>query len=196
MRVKICGITRAEDAAVAVEAGVWALGFVFHGPSPRNVDAVLAQRIASQLPSGVTAVAVFRDAHRDDVLRVLESTCITTVQLHGAHDVRIPPEVRVIRACTAVDGDADAAASDELVLLDNSQPGSGTRVDWQAAARLAARRPVVLAGGLTPDNVATAIEIVAPYAVDVSTGVERAPGVKDPRLIRAFIGAVRAAVSA
>jgi phosphoribosylanthranilate isomerase len=187
VRVKICGITRQQDAATAVAAGVWAVGLVFHKASPRNVNTVMARRIAEDLPPHVLAVAVFRHARKDEVERVVESTGITTVQLHGGEDFQLPHGVRRVRARTIAELGRYSPGDADLVIVDNAQPGIGTVVDWPAAACVARRARVILAGGLTPLNVASAITVVRPYAVDVSSGVETAPGVKDPELIRRFI---------
>jgi tryptophan synthase beta subunit len=202
MFVKICGITRAEDARLAAELGASAVGFVFWPGSPRYVEPSHAREIVRQLPPFVSAVGVFVDQPIEHVRAVAQSVGLAAVQLHGSE----APEdaarvgVRVIRAIGADPaGFAEMERWPEPVMLlvdaaDVSRHGGTGRVaDWAAAARMAARRPLALAGGLTADNVEAAIRTVKPIAVDVSSGVESAPGIKDHARLRAFLGAVRRA---
>jgi indole-3-glycerol phosphate synthase/phosphoribosylanthranilate isomerase len=202
--VKICGITNAEDARTAVDAGADAVGFVFWPKSPRSVDTATARAIAATLPPFVLRVGVFVDATPDEMKRVADAVGLDIVQMHGSE----PPEVvaqaprRAVKAIRVGPGfqpqDAlryDGAAAGLLLdtRVDGAQPGgTGQTFDWSLI------RPVregtsflALAGGLTPENVGEAIATVRPDAVDVSSGVESAPGKKDAAKVRAFVDAVR-----
>lgn len=202
-RVKICGICRVEDGRAAAAAGASAIGLVFWPGSPRVVDADAARAIVAGLPAGVPAIGVFVNQSVDEINDMVRHAGLFGVQLHGDEDLGIIPRIKrpVVRAMSL----ASAAAVDDVpsqvtVLLDAHDParrgGTGRTIDWHAARDIAARRPVVLAGGLTPENVAEAIEVVRPYAVDVSSGVERTPREKDHARIDAFMRAVRAADAA
>ncbi len=202
MFVKICGITRAEDATLAVELGASAVGFVFWPGSPRFVEPARARAIVRQLPPFVAAVGVFVDQRLDHVTAVVEQVGLTAVQLHG--DERPEDASRLgVRVIKAVAGRAAIAESERwpaslMPLVDAAAPsrrgGTGRLADWTAAAQLAARRPTALAGGLTAENVELAIRTVRPAAIDVSSGVESAPGVKDPVRMRTFFAAVHRAL--
>lgn len=196
-RIKICGITRAEDAWEAAAAGASAIGMVFWPGSPRAVDVKTARAVVAALPAGVPAIGVFVNQSVDDINAAIDGAGLFGVQLHGDEPLEMIGRIRrpVIRAASL----DDAAIIDSLppavtLLLDAADPrqrgGTGRTIDWQAAAAIARRRPVVLAGGLTPLNVEEAVRVVRPYAVDVSSGVELAPGVKDHGRIRAFAEAV------
>lgn len=197
-RVKICGITSPEDAWLAVEAGADAIGLIFWPRSRRAVDVTRAQAITRDLPPLVATVGVFVDETPDTVRSIADAVGLSGVQLHGqeevAHWARFPRPV--LKALTVEQYETspwrDARAA---ILLDTHDPvtigGTGRPVDWQRAAGIAATRRVVLAGGLTPDNVAEAVLQVRPWGVDVASGVEAAPGVKDPARVRAFVRAVR-----
>lgn len=218
--VKICGIRDAEGAVAAAAAGADAVGFVF-APSPRRVSPEEAARAAAALPPGMARVGVFVSAPEEEVLAIVERVGLTHVQWHGPLPPALPAALRargvillrVLRLPPAGAGPADAVARereaqrladqvppDEPVLADARHPhlagGSGTVVDWELAAALARRRALILAGGLTPDNVAQAVQAVRPAGVDVSSGVERAPGVKDPVRVAGFVAAARAAAGA
>jgi phosphoribosylanthranilate isomerase len=192
---KICGITREADAALAVSLGAQALGFVLWPGSPRHVDLAQVKLIVAALPPFVTPVGVFVDP--DAVaLATAARAGIRIAQVHG----RVPyaPELPVLRAVhlgNNEDGLDAEVGPFEQVLLDAHDPvlhgGTGRTVDFSRAAKIAARRRVVLAGGLTPDNVQDAIRTVRPYAVDVASGVELEPGIKDPAKLRAFAEAVK-----
>lgn len=199
-RVKVCGITRVEDAQAAARAGASAIGMVFWPSSPRAVSIDAARAIVAALPAGVPAIGVFVNQPVEEINGVVDAAGLFGVQLHGDEPAAMIPRIKrpVIRAAKA----EAASAIDELpahvtVLLDAVDPerrgGTGRTVDWEAAARIARRRPIVLAGGLTAANVEEAIGIVRPYAVDVSSGVEISPGIKDHDRIRAFIAAVHRA---
>ncbi len=202
VRVKICGITCAEDALAAVEAGADALGFVFAaGRRTVSADQVLA--ITAALPPLVTRVGVFVNAELDEVCRLLREGVIDRAQLHGDEDAAY---LRALggRAYKALRVRPDADPWPEIVsheceacgvvLLDAWDPrspgGTGRAFDWRQAAGVARRLPVILAGGLRPDNVAAALRCVQPWAVDVSSGVEISPGRKDARKMEEFIDAV------
>jgi phosphoribosylanthranilate isomerase len=199
MFVKICGITRLEDAQAAVEAGANAVGFVFWPKSPRRVDVERAREIASALPEDVTTVGVFVDQPLNDVNDVARRVGLRVVQLHGSEDGEYVRAVTrpVIKAVAVVGRqapDINAWPSNVTVLLDVHDPlkkgGTGKTIDWTVAASVASRRNVLLAGGLTPQNVGDAIARVRPYGIDVSSGVEREPGIKDHGRIKALFEAV------
>jgi phosphoribosylanthranilate isomerase len=201
-RVKICGITRDEDACLAVELGASALGFNFYSRSPRCLSPEKACAIASHLPPFVFAVGVFADeVDAGRVATIARRARMTAVQLHGP---RFPKETRSLDGfplIRAVPVTADFAASTletldaAAILLDGFDPerigGSGKAIDWTLAREATATgRPIILAGGLTPENVGEAVQIVKPYAVDVATGVESSPGIKDAAKLRAFFAEV------
>jgi phosphoribosylanthranilate isomerase len=205
IRVKICGICRAEDAAAAAAAGADAIGLVF-AESPRHVSVAQAQAIVAELPPSVTPVALFVNESPGSMLGTCEVLGIRTVQLHGDEPPQVARQlaaagVRVIRAFRIgeeADLDAIRGYPASAYLLDSKVKGkaggTGVALDWALAARAAALGRTILAGGLTPENVAEAIRRVRPYGVDVSSGVERAPGVKDAAKVRAFVAAARAAL--
>jgi phosphoribosylanthranilate isomerase len=196
--VKICGTTSEEDALLAVAMGADAVGFVF-APSPRQITVGTAADIVKRLPREVLTVGVFRDEAPARVVEIVNTIGLRAAQLHG-HE---PPEqaqwVRqrvplVIQAFAAGDPAVSRAREYgvDAVLLDAPRPGSGQVFDWTMAEAPDGVR-VILAGGLNPDNVAEAIARVHPWGVDVVTGVEAAPGRKDPVKVRAFVAAARAA---
>jgi phosphoribosylanthranilate isomerase len=196
MLVKICGITRLEDAEAAVAAGAGAIGFIFWPNSPRFIDPHRARRIAAALPPLVTAVGVFVNQTRDYVNGVASLVRLGAVQLHGDETAEFAAALShpVIKAVALAGGDPAAWPARVRLLLDVHDPvargGTGRTIDWAAAADIAARRDILLAGGLTPDNVADAVARVRPFGIDVSSGVERAPGIKDHRRLRALFEAV------
>jgi len=200
-RIKICGITRSEDAFAAAEAGADAIGLVFYPPSPRNIDPVRARDIVRALPAFVTTVGLFVDPSDELVRRTLDIVPLDLLQFHGAESpelcerfgrpylkaIRVRPEVDLLECARRYEG-ARALLLDAYV--DGTHGGTGTRFDWGLVpSRLP--RPVVLSGGLDPGNVAEAVRRVRPWAVDVSSGVEQAKGIKDPVRIREFIAGVR-----
>jgi phosphoribosylanthranilate isomerase len=194
--VKICGITRAEDAAAAVECGAGALGFVFWPGSPRCIDPYRARAIAALLPPLVTAVGVFVNQPPEYVSHVSALVRLGAVQLHGDETVAYVAGIATpaIKAVTVADPQLSVWPSRTLLLVDVHDPhrrgGTGQTVDWSAAAAIAAQRRILLAGGLTPENVGDAIACVRPFGIDVSSGVETSPGVKDHRRLRALFEAV------
>jgi phosphoribosylanthranilate isomerase len=200
-KVKICGIRRLEDAQLAVELGADALGFIFWPSSPRFIDPYRARPIVRTLPPFVTAVGVFVDQPWDFVSSVGRLLGLGAIQLHGNE----PPETyarspfRVIKGVSAPQGEdfesrVAAVPMTATVLLDAHDPvkrgGTGKTIDWTHAAAIARLRPVVLSGGLNADNVSAAIDTVKPYAIDVSSGVESSPGVKDAERLRRLFDAV------
>jgi phosphoribosylanthranilate isomerase len=199
-RVKICGIRRHEDARLAADLGASAIGFIFWPESPRYIEPLAARRIVEELPPFVTPVGVFVNAPSDAVLAAARLARLGVVQLHGdepAEEYAALP-LRVIKAIalrTAADCEAALAVpASATVLLDAFDPqkrgGTGQPIDWNAAARVARERPVVLSGGLHAGNVAAAIAAVSPCGIDVSSGVEEAPGRKDPAKLRALFAAL------
>jgi len=205
--VKVCGITRPEDGLLAAEAGADAVGFVFYPMSPRRVDVSRAAEIAREIPPLVARVGVFVDAARDEMSRVADEVGLDLLQLHGEE----PPDaleglprralkaVRVGKGFTVEDalryrGAAGVVVDTRLVGETVMPGGTGTPFDWALVRGLRDQVGfLMLAGGLNPDNVAEAIREVQPHAVDVSSGVERLPGRKEPAQVRAFVEAVRAA---
>ncbi|MEY2456115.1 MAG: phosphoribosylanthranilate isomerase [Acidimicrobiaceae bacterium] len=199
MFVKICGITSEEDALLAVAMGADAVGFVF-APSSRQIAAGKARDIARRLPPEVLTVGVFRDESAQRVVDVVNGAGLRAAQLHGHETVEHTRSVRsrvsfVIKAFAA--GDPTLERADDFgadaVLVDSPTPGSGDMFDWSLAEGAPHGRRVILAGGLTPDNVTEAIARVRPWGVDVSTGVESEPGRKDARKVRDFIRAAKSA---
>ena len=205
-RIKICGITSPEDGEHAVEAGAWAIGMVFWPRSPRAVTLGGAAEIAAPLRRRAELVGVFVNATLDEVVGTAEAVGLTWVQLHGdegpsfCEAVARRAGVKVAKAAR-IRARADVQAIDafrnvDAHLLDayraGEPGGTGETFDWALAAERRSSVPLVLAGGLTAENVAAGIAATAPWAVDVSSGVEAAPGVKDPERVEAFVAAVRA----
>ena len=195
MFVKICGITRAGDAHAAVDAGANAIGLVFWPGSPRFVDPFRARTIVRTLPPFVTAVGLFVNQPLEYIAGVASLVRLGAVQLHGDETIDAAEAIRLplIKALTL--GSAiDAWPARVTVLLDAHDPvnrgGTGRTIDWTAAAAVAANRRTLLAGGLTPENVAEAVGRVRPFGIDVSSGVEQAPGIKDHGKIRALFEAL------
>jgi len=199
MFVKICGVTNEDDALFAVAMGADAVGFVF-APSPRQVAAQLVYDITRRLPPEVLTVGVFRDEHPSRVIEIANRSGVRAVQLHGRETpeqtIEIAHNVRYVIKAFASNSPhlqrADQYGTD-LVLVDAPSPGSGKVFDWDLAGEVPGGLRLILAGGLDPDNVADAIEVVEPWGVDVSSGVEAAPGRKDPTKVRRFIANARAA---
>jgi phosphoribosylanthranilate isomerase len=195
VRVKICGVTRLEDALAAVSLGADALGFNFWPRSKRYLPPAEARAIVSRLPPLVPAVGVFVDPTRDEVLRAVESSGVGIAQLHGDETPELCASLPlpVLKAIRVADARALAQLASYDVrgfLLDAPGPGyggGGVTFDWSLVAEVAREMPIVLAGGLTPENVGDAVRTVRPWAVDVASGVESAPGVKDHEKLRLFI---------
>jgi phosphoribosylanthranilate isomerase len=194
--IKICGLTRRQDAELAVTFGADALGFVLWRSSPRHTAAGAAADIVRDLPPFITAVGVFVDPSADDIAAAADAG-LRLAQVHGVvpeGPLRLPL-LRAVHLSADGSDSIEPGVDDDTVLLDAHDPirrgGTGQTVDWTRARRISAKRRVVLAGGLTPANVGDAIRTVKPYAVDVASGVETEPGIKDPLKLRAFIDAVR-----
>jgi phosphoribosylanthranilate isomerase len=198
--VKICGITRLTDAELAVQCGARALGFVFWPDSPRFVDPESAREIVATLPPAVIPVGVFVNQSREHVNEVAAKVSLGAIQLHGDESVDYAramtrPVFKAIALAEASEESMDAWPLETMMLLDVHDPvrrgGTGRTVDWSRALTLARRRPVILAGGLTPENVGEAISHVGPSGIDVSSGVESSPGVKDPDKLKALFAAMK-----
>ncbi|MCC6235852.1 MAG: phosphoribosylanthranilate isomerase [Verrucomicrobiales bacterium] len=202
VRVKICGITRVEDALAAVQAGADALGFMFYPPSPRYLSVEQAAAITRELPPFVARVGVFVDASEERVREAASVAGLDTLQFHGKET----PEycrsfvgwrvLKAFRMQNAASLQAVEAYRGMAWLLDSyvagAFGGTGQTFNWDLACEAVRRGgSVVLAGGLTVDNIARAVAAVGPYAVDVSSGVESEPGRKDPALLRAFVKAAK-----
>ncbi len=209
MRVKICGIARHEDAELAVELGAWALGFILWPQSPRAADPAVAAGIAAALRRRVELVGVFVNATLDEIAHAADELHLSHLQLHGDEGPAFCAEagrrtgakvIKAVRIASAADLQDVERFHTDFHLLDTAarglRGGSGQTWDWALAARRRRKVPAILSGGLTADNVAAGIAALDPWAVDVSSGVEAEPGVKDPEKLRAFMAAVPQAVEA
>ena len=204
VKVKICGITNAEDGTAAAEAGADALGFIFCEQSPRYVPVEKAALVTRNLPPMIVKVGVFVDAEEEVVLRAIRECGLNLLQFHGAESPEYCLQFGLMsmKAFQVRDAQSLARMTDfktDAWLLDAYSPdkpgGTGERFNWDLA--IEARkwgRPIFLAGGLTPENVAEAVRHVEPYAVDVSSGVEASPGKKDHGKVKAFIDAAKGAL--
>ena len=198
-RVKICGVTKAEDALACLEMGADALGFNFYSKSPRHLDLESARTLCAKLPPFGLRVGVFVDSEFDEIMEAVKTVRLDTIQLHGGE----PPEIagdlmeagiRVWKAIRVENLDSLTPFADypcDALVLDAFDPktpgGSGKSFDWSILSSWKAPRPWILSGGLTPDNVGEALENLSPCGVDVASGVESAPGHKDPELVKSFI---------
>jgi len=199
VRVKICGITRVEDALLAVRLGADALGFNFWPESKRYVSPSAASAIVARLPPFVTSVGVFVNQPEAELRAIAAESGVQVFQLHGDEPPdlcsRLPlPVIKAIAVDEVRTLSRLLSYEVSAFLLDTPSRGfggSGVPFDWSLAEGVSEAAPVVLAGGLTPENVAEAIRAVRPYAVDVASGVESAPGVKDPARLARFIAAAR-----
>ena len=206
--VKICGITRSQDAELAAELGARALGFVFWPGSPRGVSAATAKAIAASVPANVLKVGVFVDQPVAEVAHTMDEVGLDVAQLHG-HESReyceqlmaVPVVSALRRTIFKAVGMPDNGSlsvddydPDIVLLVDAHDPerfgGTGRTVNWDAAREIAATRRTILAGGLNAANIKLAVRSVRPYGVDVSSGVESAPGIKDPNRLRSFFEAL------
>ena len=191
--IKICGMRSAADIEAAAAAGANAVGFVFYEPSPRHLAVGAARALKAAVPAGVERVAVFlhpSQAEVDAAIDTLQPDWVQT-DLQDLDGLRLPPGQRVLPVLRKIAAEPPFGGS--RVMLDGGTSGAGVRADWTASRALASRCELVLAGGLDAGNVAEAIRAVRPFGVDVSSGVERARGVKDPARIRDFIDAARGA---
>lgn len=200
MFVKICGITSEEDALLAVAMGADAVGFNFVPSSPRFVAVGRAADIAKRLPPETLTVGVFRNEARERVVDLVNQAGLRAAQLHGLESAEDARWVRqrvpvVIKAFPGGDPELARATTygADVIMLDSASPGSGEVFDWSLAEGAPSGLRILLAGGLTPDNVGEAIERVRPWGVDVASGTESAPGVKDPTLVRRFVTAAQEA---
>jgi phosphoribosylanthranilate isomerase len=204
IKVKVCGITNGEDALAAVESGADALGFIFYEKSPRYVVPAIAGQIIAELPPLVMSVGVFVNEGLATVRSIMDACHLGMAQLHGDENASYCHELSrpVIKALRLKNRESLLALAEYQgrgsvrgFVLDTfselAYGGTGQVTDWTLAAEVAKSTPILLAGGLTPDNVTEAIRVVRPYGVDVSSGVESAPGKKDRAKLRAFLEAVR-----
>lgn len=207
-RIKFCGITNLEDAELAAGTGAWAIGLIFWPHSPRRCEPAAAGQIAAALKRRVEVAGVFVNATLDHVAELAEAVGLTMLQLHGDEGPAYCAEaarrtgckvIKAVRVRSGADVQALSAFHTDYHLLDSYTPGvpggSGETFAWEIARGHRGPAPVILSGGLTPDNVGEAIAAVRPYAVDVASGVERAPGRKDPEKIHGFAEAVRHAAA-
>ena len=203
--IKICGIMRLEDALCAAACGADAVGFIFHKASPRYITPEKAKAIIAQLPAGIAKVGVFVNREREEVERTFDACGLDLIQLHGDESpayCHLFPHGRVIKAVSP-------RTEEELRMLDvydvraflvdardaGHYGGTGKRADWALASRLGELRPLILAGGLDIKNIEAAMVAVVPQAVDINSGCESAPGIKDHRRIRRIIEIIRAAAA-
>lgn len=203
VRVKICGITNWRDAKTAIDSGADALGFNFYGKSPRMISVSHAREIVRRMPKRVAALGVFVNASVQEIVRIAEAAKLNAAQLHGdenpqtvARLARILPVIKAFRVRSGFRASdlrkyPDAAG----FLLDGFDPsaigGTGKKFDWRVARQARRYGPVILAGGITAQNVAAAIRRAQPFAVDVCSGVEASPGKKNATKVREFLGAVK-----
>lgn len=200
MFVKICGITRLQDALCAVEHGADAIGFIF-AESKRKVSISTVQEIIQQLPKDFLTIGIFRDQPAHEVTEMVGQANLRGVQLHGQESIQEVAEVAtkldfVVKSVVA--GSAEAKMADQfatdMILVDSATPGSGTSYDLNLLHELPVNVRLILSGGLTVDNVSMSIRAVSPWGVDVSSGVESAPGIKDHAKIRDFISSARSSI--
>ena len=207
-RIKVCGMTNLEDATQAADLGAWAIGLIHHRESPRFVEPDLAEEIGAALKRRCEVAGVFVNSPIDDVVRAAEREELTILQFHGEEGPSFCAEagrrtgakvMKAFRVGSAADVRAAEAFRTDLHLFDahrkGTPGGTGERFDWELLADRRSQIPMVLAGGLTPENVAEAIDVAHPYAVDVVSGVEAEPGRKDPAKVEAFFEAVNAKAS-
>jgi len=205
-KIKFCGITTLEDGELAVAAGAWAIGLIFWPSSPRRAGFDAAAEIAAGVKRRVEVAGVFVNATLDHVAETADAVGLTMLQLHGDEGPAYCSEaarrtgckvMKAVRVRSGADVQALAPFHTDYHLLDSFTAGvpggTGETFAWEIARGHRGRVPIVLSGGLTPDNVGEAIAAVHPFAVDVASGVERSPGVKDPEKLQAFAAAVRAA---
>ena len=208
-RVKVCGITRHEDARLAAELGAWALGFILWPDSPRAADPAVAAGIARSLRRRVDLVGVFVNPTLDEVAAAADAIGLTHLQLHGEEGPSFCGEaarrtgckvIKAVRVGSGADLQALERFRTDFHLLDTAAPGkrggTGESWDWALAGRRRSAVPAILSGGLTAENVLDGIAAVHPWAVDVASGVEASPGIKDPAKLEAFLTAAAPATVA
>ncbi|MDE3057590.1 MAG: phosphoribosylanthranilate isomerase [Bacteroidota bacterium] len=198
--IKICGITRFEDALAAFESGASAIGFNFYSGSKRHISPQDAAKVSGKLPDTITRVGVFVNAQRGEIEAVRKEVALDVLQFHGdempeelsGYDI---PVVKAIHIAKANQLESQMSYAVDAFLLDSFSPkefgGTGKTFDWNIALEAKQRGKIILSGGLTPANVEEAIIFVQPFGVDVSSGVERSPGIKDHRKIQEFIAGAR-----
>lgn len=202
MKIKVCGLTRKQDVELAVELGAWALGFIFYEKSPRAILAGNVRKLLSEVPTNIKTVGVFVNEPISSIRKSVETSGITAVQLHGEESPEFCvtlkkelPQIEIIKAIRPKDAQDLRHFSNFLpliqaVLLDTYSPhargGTGQIADWTLAAQAKALGPLILAGGLNTENVQAAIEAVHPDAIDVSSGLEDAPGIKSESKMKNF----------
>jgi len=196
IHVKVCGLTRSSDVAAAVAHGAWAVGFVLWPKSPRVVTTAQVRELATGVPAGIKRVGVVVNPTVEDASRLIAEAGLTTLQLHGDEDATAfrglgVDVIKAVSLQTEADVERAAALPDDVMVLVDAHDtaargGTGRRADWDLAANLARRRRIILAGGLRADNVRDAIAQVAPWGIDVSSGLETAPGHKDVALMKRF----------
>lgn len=208
--VKICGVKDPENLKIACEAGARFIGFVFYPPSPRYVDPHIAADLIRQIPSGIRAVGLFVDPDDQELLRVCSTAALDMIQLHGEEtsarteeiaNITNLPVIKAIRLRTPEDvkqAEKYENSADWLLFdskIDHDLPGgTGHRFDWEILKNRTFKKPWMLSGGLTPENIKDALKTLKPNALDVSSGVESSRGIKDPEKIKAFIAAAKSAI--
>jgi phosphoribosylanthranilate isomerase len=208
-KVKICGVTSVPDAELAVSNGAWAIGMIFHPESPRACEPATAAEIGTAMKRRVEVVGVFVNAHLDEVVELADGVGLTMLQLHGEEGPSYCQEaarrsgLKVIKAARVRDAASVRgvlAYRTDFHMLDTYVPGrhggTGERFDWSLAAEHKTDIPLILSGGLRPDNVAEAISVAHPFAVDVASGVEQSPGRKDPEKLSRLFESVREGAAA
>jgi phosphoribosylanthranilate isomerase len=207
VRVKICGITRREDAELAVELGAWALGLIFHEQSPRKADLDVAVAIGAEFRRQAEVVGVFVNRELSEVAEIADACSLTMLQLHGdegpvyCDELRRRTGLKIMKAARVRDAASlqalNAFRHVDYHLVDAHHPdlfgGTGETFDWELLTTRRSKVPLVLSGGLTPENVSAAIQTTHPAAVDTASGTEGSPGVKDPAKLAAFFRAVEQA---
>lgn len=198
--VKICGITHLEDAQLALELGAHAIGFIFYPPSPRFISFQAAGEIARQLPPYLVRVGVFVQAGAEEINQAVETTGLDRIQLHGGEPYELMAQLsrsayRAFRPSSDSEMEAIKNVPDETLMLDGFDPqqfgGTGKKVNTEWAADLARHKKIILAGGLNPETIGPAIKQIQPQAVDISSGVESAPGIKDPKKMKQLFEALK-----